>query len=160
MRAFDDLAQANGFENGAELSRMVNSVDLSSPKKIQAFTAWKLGDGSKEGLLKLVGKKKLRQTTLFCEKRKGIYEHFFGCRQAVGMCGVEPADIISVTVIEEHKKSTHFGWWDNKDKKFCMIFRSKLQVEVCFPYGYKVCEEKGEGQLCGLRVKEGRLKKI
>jgi len=50
----EELAKACGFEGEAEMVKLIAQVDLSSPEKLAAFTAWKEHDGSKEGLLKLL----------------------------------------------------------------------------------------------------------
>lgn len=40
-----------------------------------------------------------------------------------------------------------WAWWDNKAGKFRYVYDSKKKVEICFPYGYKVEEDKGKGKL-------------
>lgn len=49
----DELAKMLGFEDEDELHRMVAAVDLSTRENLDAFSAWKKGDGTKEGLKKL-----------------------------------------------------------------------------------------------------------
>jgi len=49
----DDTVKKLGFESGAEFCRLVASVDMSAPEKLQAFRRWQVTDGTKEGLLKL-----------------------------------------------------------------------------------------------------------
>lgn len=51
----DDVARVNGFENEVDLHRHVVRVDLSTPQKIAAFKTWQHDDGSKDGILKLLG---------------------------------------------------------------------------------------------------------
>ena len=51
---FSDVVKEMGFEDEPEFNRLVASVDLSSPKKVQTFHRWKSGDGSKTGLITLL----------------------------------------------------------------------------------------------------------
>jgi hypothetical protein len=44
-----------GFESAEEMMRLVASVDLTDFTTALNFTAWKLHDGTKEGLLKVLG---------------------------------------------------------------------------------------------------------
>lgn len=44
-----------GFKNEQEFHKMVASVDLTDPEKMQKFLKWKEDDGTKEGLLKVTG---------------------------------------------------------------------------------------------------------
>lgn len=46
-----------GFESEKEFHSLVATADLSTPEKQTAFKKWQAEDGSKEGLLKLSGKK-------------------------------------------------------------------------------------------------------
>jgi hypothetical protein len=56
MPSLCEAVNANGFESEEEFFRLVSSVDLSTPGKIFAFTQWKLEDGTKDGLLKLIAR--------------------------------------------------------------------------------------------------------
>lgn len=46
-------AKLNGFKDSAEMYKLIASVDISTPAKLAAFTAWK-EDGRKSELLKLI----------------------------------------------------------------------------------------------------------
>lgn len=50
----EELVKRQGFENLAEFNRMVAKVDISTPKKLEAFEAWKNNDGTKDGLVELL----------------------------------------------------------------------------------------------------------
>jgi hypothetical protein len=54
----DEFFQAAGFKDAAEGHRLIASVDLSDRKSFEAFIVWKHQDGSKEGLLKIIGQEK------------------------------------------------------------------------------------------------------
>lgn len=49
----DDIAQALGFADAAELHRMVASVKLDTPQAIAAFKEWQENDGTRAGMSKL-----------------------------------------------------------------------------------------------------------
>ncbi len=62
---------------------------------------------------------------------------------------------IDKVVIEEDKKgkSQYWAWWDHEKEIYRMVYPSRVQVEMCFPYGYKIEEEKGNGRLCRVKIK-------
>jgi len=84
----DELLQCLGFASLAEMSKLVAGVDLSTPEKLAAFSAWQAKDGTKDGLLKLsnkhvVDEKRFSEIALEIEEEMGyfsltgtIYEEF------------------------------------------------------------------------------------
>lgn len=50
----NDLAKPQGFDDEAELRRMVCSVPLDTPARLAAFKLWQSLDGSKDGLTLLL----------------------------------------------------------------------------------------------------------
>lgn len=82
------------------------------------------------------------------------YFHDFGVNEkSANLYGVKVEDIVSVicTISENQdiheKEQEYWGWYDNEDKKLCIIFPS------CFIYRYKVEENKGKGKAFKLKVK-------
>ncbi len=55
----DDMAILNGFKGWSEMSKLIASVNLVDVDTSRKFNEWKLKDGSKEGLMKIIegGKK-------------------------------------------------------------------------------------------------------
>jgi len=51
----DRIAKMMGFEDAAEMNRLVAQADISTPEKLAAFERWKEEDGTKAGLLALGG---------------------------------------------------------------------------------------------------------
>lgn len=47
-------AKRNGFESESERWQLSNQIDNSIPDNIEKYQKWHFGDGTKEGLLKLV----------------------------------------------------------------------------------------------------------
>ncbi len=43
-----------GFENEKEFYKLVASVDITTTAELASFNDWKLNDGTKKGLLKLI----------------------------------------------------------------------------------------------------------
>ncbi len=58
MSGIEDAARTAGFENAAEMRRLVCEVRLASPQDIWDFKRWQDGDGTKEGLLALLERQK------------------------------------------------------------------------------------------------------
>jgi hypothetical protein len=52
----DDSARSRGFESALEMKKLVFVVDILSHQKLRDFVRWKLNDGTKSGLLKLLNK--------------------------------------------------------------------------------------------------------
>jgi hypothetical protein len=59
VREFRDMAtmvRDKGFESLEEFNRLVASADLTTPERFDAFTKWKMNDGTREGLVKLASR--------------------------------------------------------------------------------------------------------
>ena len=54
MDTLDNIISKYGFKSLKEFNELVNKVDLSDPDKLKAFEDWKLNDGTKESLLKII----------------------------------------------------------------------------------------------------------
>ena len=50
----EEVATVNGFESSYEMMMLIAQVNLSTPEKLQEFNAWKMLDGTKDGLLELL----------------------------------------------------------------------------------------------------------
>jgi hypothetical protein len=51
----EDFVKEMGFESEQEMNKLVASVDLTDSNKMQKFMNWKEADGTKEGLLYVIG---------------------------------------------------------------------------------------------------------
>ena len=80
----------------------------------------------------------------------GIYDSIIKTK----FCGDGPYFKIKVREAEKGEKSDYWGWKDFERKNYSMIYPSRVQAEICFPYGYKVEEEKGKGKLMNLVIEE------
>lgn len=98
----------------------------------------------------------MKEKIFYCEKKNNEYSEFFANPLGVQMCGVNKINIVKVKVREalENETSTHYAWWDNKDKELDFVFKKKVQVDMCFPYGAKVEIEAGYGDIIGVVVEE------
>jgi hypothetical protein len=67
------------------------------------------------------------------------------------MCGDEP--VLKVLVEETAETpDCYWAWWDEKDKEFQFTANFKDAVEICFPYGTKTEEKRGNGQLLPVKI--------
>jgi len=96
----------------------------------------------------------MKQTKLFCHKVNNKYMDFYPSVIQVKMCGDEEVIKVIVREAQESETPTHYGWWDNEDQEFSMIYSRILEVKMCSPSGFKVEIEKGEGNIYGLVVEE------
>lgn len=54
MKMLEYLARTYGFNDSSEMTRLIASVDLSTPEMRERFKNWQIFDGTKEGLQKLL----------------------------------------------------------------------------------------------------------
>ena len=90
------------------------------------------------------------------EEHRGdvLYMHV-GSRHYVE-CHFLPHPIVPVTVRERvDGDAGHVYWgWREPDGTYAMIWPSEMQVEMCFPYGSKVEEDRGAGTKVQLTIEE------
>lgn len=76
------------------------------------------------------------------------FEHLYPSRQLVELCGGgRPVRV----VVTEDENGAYWGW-RSADGRISMVYPSREQVEVCFPYGTQVQEERGIGRVVRLDV--------
>ena len=94
-------------------------------------------------------------STLFCAPqrgRPGIYSSFYPSPFCVRMCGDE--DVFEAVVSEgsHDDPAGYWGWWDIGDEKWSMVWPSRVQSDMCFPYGPRAEEQAGRGWQLPARV--------
>ena len=96
-------------------------------------------------------------------KREEEFVHFYDSLKLVKFCDSGKGPYVKVKIREAKKdeKSDYvcWGWKDYKDRKYQFIYPEQFQVEMCFPYGTELAEERGEGKLVKIIVEElGKIK--
>lgn len=61
---------------------------------------------------------------------------------------------IRIHEVKPGEVSKYWGWFDNKDNEYCMIYASKHASNMCFPYGPEAEEKDGRGRQVNLVVEE------
>ncbi len=98
---------------------------------------------------------------------KGEYHHFGVNELNACLYGDKVEDIVEVEVSlaedqaipppPQHdtkvNEPDYWGWWDAKKEKFSLIFGKHFLLEMCFPYGTKIEEERGNGKAYRINVK-------
>ena len=93
------------------------------------------------------------------EGRRGCLYSVIGPRPYVALHGLGHP-IVPVTVTEvpaDDPTATHWGWFDAEKTdtpEWALVWPSRAQFNVCFPYGVKAEEDKGRGRTARLRVTE------
>lgn len=92
--------------------------------------------------------------------RRGIYYSTIGPKPWVALHGLS-APIVPVAVTEvgaDDPEATHWGWIDagSDTPAWALVWPSRAQYEVCFPYGVLLEEERGKGRTVRLRVEGSR----
>jgi len=91
----------------------------------------------------------------------GKYFEHFGIHPSTAMLyGHKTEEIVNVDVIissdqgpvKNNLDVDYWGWWSNKDERFTFIFPKYFLLNMCFPYGMKVLEERNEGKAYRVEV--------
>ena len=104
----------------------------------------------------------MRSTVLYChlvlsDRRPGgsYWADFSPHPETARMYDYGEAPVYEVTVSEmpdEPMLDSYWGWWDAQRGAFTMVYYAQALVEMCFPYGSKVEEERGRGKLMPVAV--------
>lgn len=100
---------------------------------------------------------------------KKSYDHFDIHPSLAHLYGNEPDDIeiLTMKISEdqtvpepngEYKEADYWGWLDEDDKEFHMIYGQRFLLEMCFSTGIAGTEDAGQGKAYRLEVIEGKHK--
>jgi len=83
------------------------------------------------------------------------FRHFFPSLMQLRMCSADEARLYEVEIAAgtHSDPGGYWGWWENEGRRWAWVFGSKVQCEVCFPYGSKAEEERGRGWMLPVDVK-------
>lgn len=91
------------------------------------------------------------------------YNHFGIHPKLASVYGDKPEDIetLKMKISNEqtipklnnkYKVADYWGWYDNEKKKFTLIYAQYFLLNICFPYGLKAQEERGDGKAYRLEI--------
>lgn len=75
-----------------------------------------------------------------------------GVASLVRSCSSAKKPIIHKVRIRPDENGSHWGWWSAERQTFTMIWRSKIQLDMCFAYGPAAEKKRGGGLRCRLAV--------
>ena len=89
------------------------------------------------------------------------FTHIYPHPKVVGLCGGDGRiEKLEFTLHEDQKTydseriHDYHGWIDfERDNELCMVWPSRMQVDMCFAYGPKVEEKRGRGKVVRLNIK-------
>jgi len=100
-------------------------------------------------------------TTATLNRSGKYYQHFGIRKELVSLYGDNAEDIVEVELKISTDQSVpegttegadYWGWYD-KDKGFGqMIYAQYFLLNMCFPYGIKASEERGQGKAYRLEI--------
>lgn len=112
--------------------------------------------------------KQPRRTIMYCHKYENDrfqdgfwYGDFEPCPGTTALYDDHEKPVLKVLVKEsKEEKGSYWGWWDNSEKAFSIVLHDKSLIEICFPYGSKAEEERGNGHLLpvSIEVLEDKVK--
>ena len=82
------------------------------------------------------------------------FNFVFRTRIQVAMCGdwrENSENIVPVWICID-AAGVMWGWWSSTENSLSMIFPTREQVEMCFPYGPEVEIKRGHGDIVRVRV--------
>jgi len=99
--------------------------------------------------------------------KQGVYNHFGITPTNACLYGDKVEDIIKVEVFIAEDQTLppepqndpkinepdYWAWYDAEDKRFSLIFSKYFLLNMCFPYGMPLEEEKGKGKAYRVNVK-------
>lgn len=98
---------------------------------------------------------------------EGVYRHFGVNEKNACLYGDNVEDILKVEVSvakdqtippppqkdPKVNEADYWAWWDNDQKRFSLIFGKHFLLNMCFPYGMELEEERGKGKAYRVNVK-------
>lgn len=94
---------------------------------------------------------------LFAHQRPdGLFEHFHPSTIQVRLCGNQE-NVFLVRLELDDENGEYWGWYHSETSRVfadrvSMVYRNRLAVEVCFPYGTQAETKRGRGRVVRLRV--------
>ena len=90
---------------------------------------------------------------------RGYYENIGITENSAILYGRDASQIEHITfeVSEDQSEGNpqtmeYWGWFDNKEQDWTLIFPTYYQLCVCFPYELSELEERGYGKACRLNL--------
>jgi hypothetical protein len=92
----------------------------------------------------------------FAHRLRGAYFHACPREWWTRLNGLEDCPVVRIRLRErreddplpvERSEPDHHGWLPTGGEEYRLIWPSRVQVDMCFPYGAKAEEERGAGRL-------------
>lgn len=91
------------------------------------------------------------------------YNHFGIHPKLASLYGDKPEDIETLkmrvsenqTIPEingKYEEADYWGWYNNEDKKFDLVYAQYFLLNMCFPYGMEAQEKRGDGKAYRLEI--------
>ncbi len=91
------------------------------------------------------------------------YKHFGIHQKSASLCGYKPEDIVELNMAISNNQikpdpndvnmvPDYWGWFDNEDKKFTLIYPKLFLLNMCFPYGIEIEENRNKGKAYRLEI--------
>ncbi len=109
-----------------------------------------------------------RPTKITAVLNGDTFEHFGINKVTATMYGNQPDDIITVelTVAEDQtippqpqndpniKDNDYWAWWEFEENNYTLVWHKRFLLNMCFPYGIQLTEEKNKGKAYRVNVKQ------
>jgi hypothetical protein len=97
----------------------------------------------------------MRTSIQYCQEKLGqagpYFTHFAACPEVVNL--YDSGEVLQVTIEEcEVCSGCYWSWWDEEKQTFQFTCYWRGGVEMCFPYGTAIEEQRGRGKLLPVRV--------
>jgi hypothetical protein len=102
---------------------------------------------------------KKKQTVMYGVKDGDIWIHLYSNRRVVELiCNKKD---VKQLLVKEDEKGKYWAWWDMESdpNEFCFVWQAEILLNMCFPYGPEVEEERGKGKKMRVSVEMVKEKK-
>jgi len=90
------------------------------------------------------------------------FDHFGIHKKTASLYGNKVEEIVDVSIeIADNQELPvndldvdYWGWWDEDEQKFTLVYAARFLLNMCFPAGIKVTEESGKGKAYRVNVKK------
>jgi len=106
----------------------------------------------------------MKETVMYCHKRPSEreecgfwYNDFFTSAFGTKLCDANLLILeVKVREVKDGDTSSYWGWWNNEEQRFTLVYLTRGILSMCFPYGIQPEVDLGRGQDHNVFIEEVR----
>jgi hypothetical protein len=96
----------------------------------------------------------MSQPDFYAIKQGDVFTQIHPGLGLIRMCGEGPFYKVNLREVIEGEKSNYWAWQETGKERFMWPQPSKIQIDMCFPYGPEIEIKQGKGRLVNIIVEE------